>query len=137
MRVRAALGGLLGLGLMTAAPGPVRAEIGASGVLLCALGEAIDCDASGACSSGSPASVRLPGLVRLDFEEGTLSILGTERRGETTRLGSVSERDGAIVLQGFEARAFSVQIAKDSGALTAAVADEGYGFLVFGSCARP
>lgn len=136
MRAKAALAGLLGLGLATG-PGVAEAEIGTSGVLICALAEAVDCDASGTCSTGSPSSVRLPGLVRLDFGDNTLSILDAPRRGETTRLRSVTEGDGAIVIQGFEARAFSLQIAKDSGALTAAVADQGYGFLVFGSCARP
>lgn len=127
--------GSLALGL--AAPGPARAELAASGVMLCALQEAIDCDASGTCSGGLPQEVNLPGIVRLDFGKKTITLLDEGRRGESTAMRNVTARDGRIVLQGFEARAFSIQIAQKTGALTAAIADEGYGFLVFGSCARP
>ena len=48
---------LLALGL--AAPGAARANLDASGVMLCALQEAIDCDASGTCSAGLPQDVNL------------------------------------------------------------------------------
>jgi hypothetical protein len=127
--------GLLALGL--AAPGAARAELAASGVMLCALMEAIDCDASGSCSAGLPQEVNLPGIVQLDFGKKKITILDEARRGESTEMRNVTVRDGRIVLQGFEARAFSLQIAQKTGALTIAVADEGYGFLVFGSCTRP
>ena len=76
-------------------------------------------------------------IVRLDFGKKKITLLDEARRGESTDMRNVVVRDGRIVLQGFQARAFSIQIGQKTGALTAAVADEGYGFLVFGSCARP
>ena len=133
--LRVAAFGLLTLAL--GAPGPAKAELGASGVMLCALQEAIDCDAAGTCSAGLPQELNLPAVVRLDFGKKKITLLDEGRRGESTEMRNVTVRDGRIVLQGFEARAFSLQIAQKTGALTVAVADEGYGFLVFGSCTRP
>jgi len=126
---------LLALGLV--APGAARADLEAKGVMLCAMMEAVDCDPSGVCSSGLPRDVNLPGIVQLDFDKKKMTILDQARRGESTEMQNLTVRDGRIVVQGFQARAFSIQIGQKSGGLTAAVADEGRGFLVFGTCVRP
>ncbi len=133
--LRVACGGLLALAL--GLPGAARAELDASGVMLCALQEAIDCDATGTCSAGLPQEVNLPSVVKLDFGKKKMSILDEGRRKESTEMRNLSVKGGRIVIQGFQARAFSLQIAQKTGALTVAVADAGYGFLVFGSCTRP
>ena len=99
--------------------------------MLCAVTEAVECPYEMECTHGSVESMNLPPFLRIDAKAKTL----TEHRGERKSTAqSVSERDGHIVLQGYENRAYSISISKETGRLTATATGPEAGFVLFGIC---
>ena len=120
--------------LVIAAGSPAMAQVDGSKPFLCAITEAVDCGRDGTCARGSAEDVGLPTFIWVDVPAGTLREHGGERR---TRVGRSEERDGKLLLQGVEERAWSASISQATGALTAAAAGDGAAFVLFGACTRP
>ncbi|MGH0032706.1 MAG: hypothetical protein ACQGVC_23180 [Myxococcota bacterium] len=103
--------------------------------LLCAPGEAVDCMARGECVQVSPIEMNLPRFITVDARAKRLS--GTPVGGEeqTTDIQNVQTVDGKLILQGAEnGRGWSMVIDQTTGDLSAAVADQTNGFVLFGVC---
>jgi hypothetical protein len=121
--------------LLILIPGaPALARVDGSKPFLCAVTEAVDCGSDGTCSRGSAEAVGLPTFVWVDVPGAQLR----EHRGErTTKIGRKEQRDGRLLLQGVEKRAWSISINESTGELTAAAAGDGAGFVLFGACTLP
>jgi hypothetical protein len=115
-------------------PGAASAAgVNGSKPMLCALTEAVECQYETECTHGSVESMNFPPFVRIDAKAKTL----TEHEGERkTTVQTVSERDGNLVLQGYENRAFSITISKATGRLTATATGPETGFVLFGICTQ-
>jgi len=118
---------LLALPLAASAGG-----VSASKPMLCAVTEARDCAYGGDCVATTPEEINLPPFVVVDAKAKQLSEYKGERK---TPVQTVVEKDGNLVLQGYERRAWSIVISKETGKLLAASTGgaEG-GFVISGIC---
>jgi hypothetical protein len=123
----------LGLGLVPYAH--AAATYDGSVPLICALIEVIDCAPGADCRHGSPESVNLPQFVKLNFTEKTLSTTEAAQKQRSTPIKNIEQFEGRMILLGVEGgRAWSLIIAKETGKMSATVADDEVGFVVFGAC---
>jgi hypothetical protein len=105
--------------------------------LLCAMNRAFECDHH-ECAPTTMEEVNVPGFVKVDFGNKRLSGTGPAGDEQTTAVESLIKRDGKTILQGAEnARAWSVVIDQENGRLSATVADNEVGFVLFGACTTP
>ncbi len=105
-----------------------------SKTLLCVPGEAVDCLARGNCWQRTPDDLGIPRFITVDFRAKRLS--GRTSDGELqTAIQNVRSIDGKQILQGAErGRGWSIVIDEQTGDMSAAVADQAAGFVLFGSC---
>lgn len=110
------------------------ADFDGSKTLLCAPGEAIDCAPGGRCVQSSPEQLDVPRFITVDF--GAKRLSGKTADGvRHTSIQNVQSLDGKRILQGAEGgRGWSIVIDEQTGGMSAAVADQSAGFLVFGAC---
>jgi hypothetical protein len=121
----------LGLALYAAAAAPYDSSV----PLICALTEVMDCEPRVDCQRGTPESVNLPPFIKLDFSKKTLSTTEATQKKDMTPINTIEQSDIHLILQGVDGhRAWSMVIAKDSGKMSATVADHQAGFIVFGAC---
>ncbi len=105
-----------------------------SKTLLCVPGEAVDCLARGNCWQRTPDDLGIPRFITVDFRAKRLSGRSAEGE-ETTAIQNVQSIDGKQILQGAEnGRGWSIVIDEQTGDMSAAVADQSAGFVLFGSC---
>jgi hypothetical protein len=110
------------------------ADFDGSKTLLCAPGEAVDCLPRGDCQQTTPDQLQIPRFITVDFRAKRLS--GRTADGELhTAIQNVRSVDGKQILQGAEnGRGWSIVIDEQTGDLSAAIADQSAGFLLFGAC---
>jgi hypothetical protein len=97
---------------------------------ICSVIDTNDCALGTACIHGIAEDVNLPQFVKVDFQAKQISA-----RGRTAPIQTSSRSNGMLMIQGEQdRRAFSLTIAEDTGAMVAAVAGDGEGFMVFGAC---
>jgi hypothetical protein len=124
---------VLGLGSVSYAQ--TAATYDGSVPLICALIEVVDCAPVSDCQRGSPESVNLPQFVKISFAEKMLSTTEAAQKQQTTPIKSMEQSDSGLILQGLEGkRAWSIVIARDTGKMSATVADDQAGFVIFGAC---
>ena len=115
------------------------ADIDGSTPIFCAFTKAMQCHHQQGCDQVSPEDVNLPTFVKVDFKNKLVSAISETPEGKTrtTEIKSFQRVDGQLVLQGHEARAWSVIIGEKTGKVTLALASEEDGFLLFGTCIVP
>jgi hypothetical protein len=118
------------------APYPLAAaSFDGSVPLICALIEVFDCAVGADCQRGTPESVNLPQFVKLDFSGKTLSTTEDAQGKKVTPIKHVEQFGNNLMLQGGEeGRGWSLILAKEGGKMSATVADDGVGFVIFGAC---
>ncbi len=125
---------LLAMASLSFAQAAVAADFDGSKTLLCAPGEAVDCLPRGDCQQRSPDELGIPRFIAVDFRAKRLS--GETVDGEKhTAIQNVRSVDGKQILQGAEGgRGWSIVIDEQTGDMSAAVAEQSAGFLLFGAC---
>lgn len=87
------------------------------------------------CEVVSPEELNVPRFLEVDLANRLLSTTPASGENRQTRVEHLRREDGSIVLQGVDrARAFSIMISEASGKMTASVAREDLGVVVFGAC---
>jgi len=112
------------------------AEFDGSTPLFCAFSKAMECQPKSVCEQVFPEEVGLPTFVKIDFKNKLVSAT-EEGKTRTTEIKTVHRADGQLILQGYEARSWTVIIGEKTGRMTLAVAGEDDGFVLFGSCMVP
>jgi hypothetical protein len=103
--------------------------------LICAAIEAIECDVGVECQRGTAESIDFPQFVKIDFQEKTLSTLDEGDRRRTTPIKNLERMNGSLIMQGVEgSRAWNLLITQATGKMSATVADDQVGFVIFGAC---
>ena len=103
--------------------------------ILCAVTHTVSCDPFGDCVEGPAMVHNLPVFLRFQPDKKTIeeAKAGGERRSST--IASVGGDEETLVMLGADAKSgWSATINKGTGNLTATVAVDGAGYLVFGSC---
>ena len=98
---------------------------------------AFECDHH-ECAPTTIEEVNIPSFVKVDFGDKRLSGTGHAGNEQTTTVERLVKKDGKTILQGAEnARAWSLVIDQEDGRLSATVADNEVGFVLFGACTIP
>jgi hypothetical protein len=114
-------------------PAGAAGKYDGSAPLLCVPTGVTECGAEGECKRGTAESVNLPQFMRVDVK--AMTIRSEEQKRESP-IRTVDHMDGKLILQGTQGqRGWTLLIAEDTGQLSATVAADGEGFVVFGACA--
>lgn len=120
--------------LLWVAPAAALADVDLSKSMLCAVTQVIECGYGEKCSYGPPEDVNLPPFVWLEPGSMTLREHGGERK---SKLSVLAEKDGELLLHGYEERAFAISISEKTGRLSASATAHDMGLVIFGSCTNP
>jgi hypothetical protein len=102
---------------------------------LCSAVLTTACTPEDECMSETPWKLNIPRFIEIDLDKQELRTTQASQENRKTPIKHIRNDDGLIVLQGYEAgRAFSLMIDEESGKLTAAVARDDLGVVVFGAC---
>ena len=97
--------------------------------LLCAVIDAIECGADGNCVMGSAESENLPQFVEISFKDKVVKAT------KGSDIKQVDHNAGSLIMQGSEdGRGWNIVINEKTGKLSATVAGDRVGFIVFGAC---
>jgi hypothetical protein len=122
--------------LMLAFPAVASAGgVSGSKPMLCAVTGVQDCSYDGDCARAAPEELNLPPFLVVDAKAKRLSAYRGERK---TPVQTVLEKDDSLVLQGYEARAWSIVISKETGKLlSVGIGGPDGAFVVSGNCTDP
>ncbi len=113
-------------------PGAALARgVSGSERMLCAVTEVLECPFEEACIRQTAEGIALPAFLVIDPKAKMLLEYQGERK---TPVQTVYERDGHVVLQGYEKRAWSISISKETGRASVAATEADVGLVIFGVC---
>ena len=134
LRIAGALALLMGVGTSSVPAG----EFDGSTELICAVSTVFDCGPLQKCQSVSSREANVPSFIRVNFEAGKLSGKSPDGEVQETTVQNTTKIDGKTILQGAEnGRAWSLVIDQQSGEISATIADNEVGFVLFGGCTVP
>ena len=129
--------------LVTVLPQP---SVGAAGKfdgsapVICGTTAVMECGADGRCQRGTATDVNFPAIFQVDAAGKKLKNLQENKgqQGTESAIRAVDHANGKMILSGVEGdRGWSVLIHESTGQMSAAVAGDGEGFVIFGQCALP
>ncbi len=121
------------LSLLAWSYGQASAKFDGSQSLLCAPIEVIECEAGGKCYNGTADDVNLPQFIKVDFKNKLLSASNQPSR--TAPIIHFERNNGRLILHGGQhGRGWTAIISEETGKLSATIAEEKFGFIVFGAC---
>lgn len=102
---------------------------------LCAAGTVTACGEDGVCLETATFDLNVPHFVEVDLVQKRLSTTKASGENRVTEIRNLHREGGVVLLQGMDrGRAFSWLIRESTGLMTVAVATDGFGITVFGSC---
>jgi hypothetical protein len=128
------LGLLIGIGLLGLAAIPAGADdFDGSRVLICAPVQAFDCEAGEDCGKGLPEEVGAPAFMRIDMPN--KAVIGPKR---TSPILLADKTDTQLLLQGTEfGYGWVIALDRETGKMTATLANRENVFVLFGACTVP
>ena len=111
-----------------------------SAPVICGTTAVTECGADGRCQRGTATDVNFPAIFQVDAAGRKLKNLqaSTGQQGAESSIRNVDHANGKMILSGAEGeRGWSVLIHESTGQMSAAVAGDGEGFVIFGQCALP
>ena len=110
-------------------------EFDGSRPLLCATMSAVECVDGSGCENRLPRDLDLPQFLRIDFKTKQIQTVRTGGFRRTAKIGSVSDLQSALLLQGVQDNlGWTISIDKSGGNMSATVTDRDFVFVVFGAC---
>ena len=105
--------------------------------LRCVPTDATECSGAGECKRVTVEEINIPRWITVDFKKKKLSGTDSDSEQEATAIENVRAADGQTILQGAEnGRAWSMVIDQMTGDMTAAIAGDETGFVLFGVCQK-
>ena len=105
--------------------------------LRCVPTDASECSGAGECKRVTVEEINIPRWITVDFKKKKLSGTDSDSEQEATAIENVRAADGQTILQGAEnGRAWSIVIDQMTGDMTAAIAGDETGFVLFGVCQK-
>jgi hypothetical protein len=140
MNIKRSIGKYAGLvvALLVAPLGvSLAADFDGSEKLRCVPTDATECSGAGECKRVMVEEINIPRWITVDFKKKKLSGTDSDDEQEATAIESVRAADGQTILQGAEnGRAWSIVIDQMTGDMTAAIAGDETGFVLFGVCQK-
>ena len=111
-----------------------------SAPVICGTTAVTECGADGRCQRGTATDVNFPAIFQVDAVGKKLKNLHANPgpQGAESAIRNVDHANGKMILSGAEGeRGWSVLIHENTGKMSAAVAGDEEGFVIFGQCALP
>ena len=108
--------------------------------VICGTTAVTECGADGRCQRGTATDVNFPAIFQVDAKAKKVRNLqaNTAQQGTESSIRDVEHANGKMILSGADGeRGWSVLIHENTGQMSAAVAGDGEGFVIFGQCALP
>jgi hypothetical protein len=114
----------------------IAAGLDSSKPLLCATIDAIECGGLPAeCYVGTAETVNLAQFVRIDLQGKKIEAVRQGGKSLSSTIMNHKRENGKLVLQGIESgRGWSLVIVEETGKMSATIAGDQVGFVVFGNC---
>src|SRR5262245_64416139 len=128
---------VVALVITSTSPTALAAALDGSAPIICAGAEVRECEAGSMCLPLRPEHVNLPAMIEIDAKQKMLTGLGSKDK-RTAPIQAVEQRDGRLIMYGGqEGRGWTLVLTEATGRLTASVVDDGFSFVLFGTCAAP
>src|SRR5262249_19297103 len=111
-----------------------------SAPVICGTTAVMECGADGRCQRGTATDVNFPAIFQVDAAGKKLKNLQENKgqQGAESASRAVDHANGKMILSGADGeRGWNVLIHEGTGQMSAAVAGDGEGFVIFGQCALP
>ena len=104
--------------------------------LLCATIDAIECSGlSAECYMGTAETVNLAQFVKIDLDKKKIEAVRQGGESRSSTIMNHKRENGKLILQGVESgRGWSLVIVEKTGKMSATIAGDQVGFVVFGNC---
>lgn len=104
--------------------------------LICATIDAIECSGlSAECYGGTAETVNLPQFIRIDLKEKKIEAVRQGGKSVNSTIMNQKRESGKLILQGIEnGRGWSLVLIEETGKMSATIAGDQVGFVVFGNC---
>jgi hypothetical protein len=125
---------VIAIGALGLAAAPALAsDFDGSRVLICAPVQAFDCAAGEDCGKGLPEEIGAPAFMRIDVPN--KAVIGPKR---TSAILLVDRSETQLVLQGTElGYGWIIALDRETGKMTATLANRENVFVLFGACTVP
>lgn len=142
MRAALSIVVVMGVLVMSFAPPSAHAagKFDGSTPVICGTTAVTECGADGRCQRGTATDVNFPAIFQVDAAGKKLRNLHANpgQQGTESAIRNVDHANGKMILSGAEGeRGWSVLIHENTGKMSAAVAGDEEGFVIFGQCALP
>jgi hypothetical protein len=123
------------LAFAMAGSGAQAASLDGTQNLICSAIDTVHCVGRETCVQGRAQDVNIPQFFRLDFQEMTIRRQFGEGTERTSKIDSLRNDGGELILQGIEeGLGWSLLIDESSGRLTITASSDDEAFVVFGVC---
>jgi len=125
---------LAGTVILSLAATPVLAvDFDGSAVLICAPAHTFDCAAGEDCATSLPEEIGAPAFMRIDVAN--RAVIGPKR---TSPILFVDKSETQLLLQGTElGYGWTIALDRETGKMTATLANREGVFVLFGACTAP
>jgi hypothetical protein len=125
---------LAGTVILSLAATPVLAvDFDGSAVLICAPAQTFDCAAGEDCARSLPEEIGAPAFMRIDVAN--RAVIGPKR---TSPILFVDKSETQLLLQGTElGYGWTIALDRETGKMTATLANREGVFVLFGACTAP
>lgn len=102
--------------------------------LICTIESVAECDSDALCATVSAADIDLPDSIGVDFKGSRLRSPDGQR---TSPIGATDVSDAALIAQGNQnGRGWSLAIDRETGRLSATIAETAGAIVLAGSCQK-
>ena len=103
--------------------------------MLCVPVVVNECLPDGACQRRNPEAVNLPQFLRVDLAAKQVHAVGVTR---VSPIRNVEHIAGNLIVQGGQdGRGWTFTVSEETGRMSAAIAADNEGFILFGACTIP
>ena len=134
-----ALTAILSVMAISGIAGPERSAKAAvadgSANLICAVIDAIECQADGSCFQGRASDINLPQFFYLQFDEMVVKRKTPDGEERNSKIDSLRHDAGELIIQGVEeGLAWSLLLDEEVGRMTLTASKDDLGYVIFGAC---
>jgi hypothetical protein len=94
-----------------------------------------ECDSFGTCLKSSAEEINIPQFIKIDLMAKTMTDGSVKQPARKSVIRTMVRENGEIIMQGSEnGRGYTMIVDEMTGDFSAAISEDSFGFIIFGSC---